>query len=206
MRKLLLVLFVAGLVVGLSTATPAPKNVKQPVLYFPTKVGTKWVYGLGDFQWAEVITKVEERNDILVVFVAREGSDGKVEPSSQVEVSKTGLRLVWIRVDQAALPHQLLKLPLKVEEEWSYDFCDNSVKGLAYLTAFSPEEVTVAAGTFEAIRVETAKFRQIGAGQCAPFPCQRATHWYAPGVGRVKISWLGSNSDYVLKYFSPAKD
>jgi hypothetical protein len=79
MRKLLLVLFVAGMAVSMMQATPVPKNVKQPVLYFPTKVGTKWVYDSSDGrEHTEVVTKVKENHGVMLVSVGRVGKDGKV--------------------------------------------------------------------------------------------------------------------------------
>jgi hypothetical protein len=206
MRKLLLVLFVGGLAVSLMQATPAPKNAKKPVLYFPTEVGTRWVFDSGGSITTKVITKVEENDSVVLVSVASEGKDGKAKAGEQVEVSKDGFRFVYPN----GRKDTILKLPLHVGEEWTYDRTrlDGTLFELVRLRAFGPEKVTVPAGAFEAIRVETERSMSGLAGEveAVNIDCPTETFWYAPNVGMVKYTNSKHHGDYVLKSFTPGKD
>ena len=69
--------FAAALVVLLAGAAPAaPKLRPKPEadLWFPTKIGTTWVYQSGDSRRVEIITAAESRSDGALVTVSRDGA------------------------------------------------------------------------------------------------------------------------------------
>lgn len=176
MRAFILVLLVAGLAVSLTPATPAPKNVKQPVLYFPTKVGTKWVYDTGDSEVTLVITKVEENDGAMLVSVGKVGKDGKVVASEQVEVSKNGQRLA----SQRGLEETILKLPLNVAEESTYDHWGDGGKfvvELVHVTAFLEFLFGLAEGRNPVVAEPLQESRFRNARELRSRPRRKPTHF-----------------------------
>lgn len=172
MRRLLAILipFVCG--PALVPAAPVPPGADKPVYYFPTRVGTKWVYDkTGGEGFGKVVTESEEKDGRFLVTVK---GDVKENPwASQYAVSKDGVFKVAHKLnnddpfEKYDPPSCLLKLPHKDGNTWETEtdklFRRKSV-------AKKVETVKVPAGTFEAIRVE-------GGG---------VTTWYAPEVGLVK--------------------
>ena len=193
----------ATLLLGVAPAAPIPGDHLRPPLYFPTTVGTKWVYQLDDGrEYTDVVTKVERgAGGEVIVSVGRETPDGKVHPGERYVVSARGLLRVEGLGVKPDRPEWLLKLPYKVDEAWETggwreDEFPIFLKQKDTHTSAGEEKVTVPAGTYTALRV-TTKYGQVG-----HLPPQGpGAHWYAPRVGAVKMT-LGKRV-WELKSFTP---
>jgi hypothetical protein len=195
-----------------SAAAPVPPGGDKP-LYYPTEVGTKWVWEFPNTPGVEprtlTVSAVKDKDGAKVVTVDEAGADGKTAYYKTMKVSEDGLFLVGDRVNSWESPLCILKLPHKDGAKWEAEsITEQKVRtGGTYrdkerrqLTATGPEEVKVPAGTFNAIRVKEV------------VSSRESTYWYAPGVGMVKCqseSRLGAKqptiSETVLKSFTPAK-
>ena len=169
----------------------------EPVLYFPTKVGAKWVYGDDGSTYTMVVTKVEPKRDAALVTVSLVFPDGRTQHYETMEVSRTGLREVenFYRKYDPPVPH--LRLPHIPGAKWESPIrLDGEDRGTSEMAASPTEEVKVPAGTFRAVRVGTLSTWWQSQ--------QRVPHWYAPGVGLVRVKYrAGSSRD--LKSFVPGK-
>ena len=169
-------------------AAPVPKDVpKEQPLYFPTKVGTKWVYAHGDEDQTEVITAAEYKTKerLWVVQVTTSNKEKRV---TEWEVSDQGLFWVMDRGKERAT-QCWLKLPHKAGEKW-----DLVPEYRFRCVTLESQKIKVPAGEFDAIGVE------IYLGDTL-----FVTRWYAPGVGLVKLADEKSTRS-VLKSFTPGKD
>ena len=106
---------------GINSAAPIPEVAKNPVLYYPTTVGSKWVYESKDGEETRVVTRVEEKNGAKVVTV-EESTGGKVRLTTCVAVSEKGL--LTVPTDKYNEPIWLLQLPLKAGKQWQIDKWD----------------------------------------------------------------------------------
>ena len=180
---------VVAMMLGLSFAAPLPKDAARP-LYFPTHVGTKWVYfwdwtgGYKDQEYVEVITAAKKTNGVWRVTVGRDD-----EKTSFVwEVTEDGFALSesydlpFVRVTSTAL-----KYPSKQGQMW--DGPDDT-----RMTAFGPEKFTFNGNEVEAIRVEERNTK---------FPGWLRTRWYGKGIGLLKDKAPGIT--ITLKSFTPGK-
>jgi hypothetical protein len=184
------------LLLALAPAAPVPKGEKG-VLYFPTKIGAKWVYSTWDSERVEVVTAVEEKDGAKLVTVGYQSRDGVVS-TNIVSVSEKGLAVVaWL--DDLGEPLWLLKLPHAAGSKWDAVI---DLPGRLHLKGAmadgGPDRVLVPAGEFRAIRI-TSNFpshdRKIRVVK---------TVWYAPRVGKVKE--VRGDTVEVLKSFTPGED
>lgn len=189
MIRAVAVLVAVALVGSAALPAPVPDHIKpkKALLYFPTTVGTKWVYQSRDQEWTQVVTAVAEKDGVFVVTYDTLAADGTTEHQYKRAVSEYGISQVTgkqVKLD----PKQLcLKLPHKELETWKDEELEVIYKSL------KSERVKVPAGIFDAIPVEmetTTGHRVL-----------TVTEWYAPGVGVVKRSHGG----VVMKSFTPGK-
>ena len=180
--------------VGLLPAAPVPREAGKP-FYFPTRVGTKWVYeaNIGEGH-GEAVTESEEKDGRWLVTVKATSADFKDGDTTTVfryAVSHTGVFMIAEGLEARDTrkdydePICLLKLPPTPGEEWRGDSKQDS----AEFVVRKAETVKVPAGTFEAVRVDRGKDH---------------TCWYAPGVGVIEER----NGDFVnvMKSFSLPKE
>jgi hypothetical protein len=163
-----------------SRAAPVPRAADKPVYYFPTRVGTKWVYdekGGHEECYGKIVTASEEKDGRLIVTVKTTSADFAEDLSiAQYAVSKDGLFAIAYNLNAEEPlvkhdePYLLLKLPHKDGNTWENE-TDKLFRRKP--VAKKVETVKVPAGTFEAIRVEAGEI----------------VNWYAPGVGLVKHEW-----------------
>jgi hypothetical protein len=192
---------VAG-VLGLAAA-PVPKVADKPALYFPTKVGTKWVYAQPRSEMTLVVTKVEAADDTTLVTVERVVGGGKSSPIHTVRVGKAGVAFTSEVGEAYTPPWVRLRLPHRAGEKWesasSRTLTQNGavVRFHSAATDRGEEEVQVPAGTFRALRVDS-EWSADGAAK------QWKREWFAVGVGAVKMEW--ASTVCVLKSFSLGKD
>jgi hypothetical protein len=190
--------------VGLTWAAAAPAPKDPPAEYYPTAVGTKWVYVDKDgVEEAREVTAAERVDGGLLVTVRR--ADGG--PFEQVAVSSGRIDRVSASRFTFAKPYSLLKLPPKAGDSWDFDidFDIAAQPGLlpqaGTMTVGKPETVEVPAGKFLAVPVVKMVTDQNGNRLAA---AEQYTHWYASGVGLVK--WTAPNGrSLVLKSFTPGK-
>jgi hypothetical protein len=183
-------------VVGICAGAPVPPHARNPVLYFPTTVGSKSVYQQGDEEVVETVTAVERTKEGFIVNTERSAGDGTPLGSERVRVSEGGVFRIAMGKHEFAPPLCALKLPLKTGEPWAWEtnLLGADVKGKC--AAFPEEKVEVPAGTFAAIRVEWNKPAAGGAPE--------STWWFAPGIGLIKRSY-GKCPAEVLKSFAPGR-
>jgi hypothetical protein len=195
MPRLLAIAILSACAPALLPAAPVPLDAGKPVYYFPTQVGTKWVYDAKREVDAhgEVVTASEEKDGRLLVSVKTTDlnfADHDSTTITQYAVSKDGVFEVAYfledkeRVQKYDPPYCWLKLPHKDGNSWKDEPHSKHV-----FVAKKVETVKVPAGTFEAIRVE------VDTG---------AVSWYAPGVGIVKHQYNAIDKE--LKSFKLPKD
>src|SRR5215471_14922346 len=124
MLRLLAITFALACVPALLPAAPAPPGADKPIYYFPTRVGTKWVYDAkrkGD-AYGEVVSESEEKDGRFLVTVKATSVDFVDDRSTtiyQYAVSKDGVFEVAIFLESEAdrkkhtVPYCVLKLPHK---------------------------------------------------------------------------------------------
>jgi len=180
-------------------AAPVPKG-KAP-LYHVTTVGDKLTCEVkaGDAvtEHTDTVTAAEEKDGAVVVTVSR-GAPGRVKPAEKIVVSETGLMVVSDDFREYDPPVARLKLPAKAGDEWDSTPANAKLGDVTGRTnkVIGEEEVEVPAGKFKAVRVDTT----------ISLSGERfvVSHWYAPGVGVVKMV-KGKRSVTALKKYTPTK-
>lgn len=198
MTRLLPILFVPFVAIPL-IAAPVPRHLfpKDPPLYFPTKVGTKWVYAEDEGEKTLVVEAVEPGRGGLVVTVARVDGE-KRTPYEKVAVSPGGLVRLEMHGEKLDPPLVLLKAPPKAGDAWDLETrLTEGPAGVLTMTVAGEEDVTVPAGRFTAARVDCAYLSPEHEATC--------TRWYALGVGLVQAGH-GGRAYRSLKSFAPGKD
>src|SRR4029453_776509 len=94
MTRLVISVPALALLLSLAAAAPVPKGAEKAPLYFPTKVGAKWVYDDDGHKYTMVVTDVEARDGRMVVTTGLVGSDGRTTHFESVAVSGRGLLLL----------------------------------------------------------------------------------------------------------------
>lgn len=192
MKRVSVTLASIAVVLTSISAAPVPTHLfpKEPVLYFPTTVGTTWVYKDDDDELTLVVSSVEQTNDGKVVAVVRVTGDGLSEDEKML-VSAGGLARVQSRERKIDPPLVMLKVPYKPGDTWTYSKlkCTDTIRGI--------ETIKVPAGIFDTVRVDS-KYDVEGQDGGTSF-------WYAPGVGLVKMTYGGGKTQ-VLKSFTRGKE
>ena len=191
-------LLAVALPLALLGAAPVPAPAPRPrqVSYFPTTVGTKWVYQEGEDEHVEVITAVTEKDGAKLVTVGSEWK-GEVTPRYLLAVSEKGIAHVAADVAELDEPAWALKFPHTPGKRWDFVLAVKGVgKWSGTATAGAAVVVEVPAGKFDAIPVE-CDINFIGERR-------RFTRWFAPDVGEVKSAVLGAK-ERVLKQFTRGK-
>ena len=161
-----------------ANAAPVPDGAGKASLYFPTTVGSKWVYDLDDKDETETITAVEKKEGAFLVTVQKVDQFGK-ESFIEMKVADDGIFMLSGLADKHPPSHRL-KLPHKASATWE-TYTGAWPLGTSKFTAHGPEQIEVPAGKYEAIRVESQNAAKMG-------PDIRRTYWYAPGIGLVKYT------------------
>jgi hypothetical protein len=187
---------------GWAAAAPASKAPAGPD-YYPTKVGTKWVFDQGgrDVTWE--VTAAETKDGETLVTVSQSIAGGEPETIAKASVTAKGVHNVQVgpfKIDPACE----LRFPVKAGDSWAVDIPSQGGElqgSTGTVTVGEVEEVEVPAGKFRAVRVETVVTAVDGKPLAEP---RRATRWYAPGVGLVKTT-AGKDVVRTLKAFTPGK-
>jgi len=185
-------LLVLILPLAVAPAAPVPTHLMpKPVpMTFPTEVGTKWVYQKNELILTKTVTAVEVKEKTTIVRIGQALGDAETDPET-VEIRPDGW--FWTHIGDAAIepPLPFLKLPCRSGDVWAIP------RDEARRTIREREQVTVPAGTFEALRVEC---EYTGPGGIRRW----SNHWYVDGLGEVKLAcWDGS--EQLLKSFTRGK-
>lgn len=201
MTRLLLILAAPAALVMVAPAAPVPTHLmpKEESPYFPTTVGTKWVYLDDGAEQTVEVTRVKQEDAVAAVTIRRKFADG-FETERQVGVSPDGLFLP--SPARPAEERLLLPLPHRDGQRW-VAFLGVCRSGRTSLTARGPETVTVPAGKFAAIRVEMSFAERMWFLDHLYDEGAAVTAWYARGVGPVKV--VGGDHVCVLKSFTLGK-
>lgn len=194
---------------GWSVAAPS-STAPADLDYYPTAVGTKWVYELNGRDQTWEVTAAEAKAGETLVTFTQSIAGGKPEPILKASVSAKGvyqLEMGPFKVD----PVCELQFPVKAGARWSVDIPSQTVGsppqggGLrgstGTVTVGDAEDVEVPAGKFRAVRVDVTITAEDGKPLTKP---RRLTRWYAPGVGLVKVA-AGPDITRALKEFTPGK-
>ncbi len=177
-----------------AVSAPVPKQPKE-VPYWPTEVGTKWVYIQNGMERPEEITKSEVQGGAMRLTVEIGG-----ELSVTYDVSKNEViqrTCANFKIDQT-----VLRFPIKEGDSWEF-VCPIQMGLLAQsgkIAVGETEDVTVPAGKFRATKV-LFTVNEVN-GKALDIP-QSYTSWYAQGVGLVRLEY--KDGEKVLKSFTPGK-
>ena len=184
-------------------AAPVPKHlIQDPVYYFPTKAGAKWVYDQGNGECVLIVSKVEAREGVKVVSVESVEGNQKF-PFETIEVSASGLVRTRCRAGELDPPSVLLKVPFKPRDSWDFDEPGSEIVGPQKGTCVvDTDSIRVPAGTFTTARVDRKCLVKLGGEQVYT----KTSSWYAPNVGLVKMTDDKGKNIWVLRSFTPGKE
>jgi hypothetical protein len=163
-------LFAAVALLATTAAAPIPKARRTSAEFFPTQVGTKWVYdGVFDEVSEEVVESEVSGGEVR--WTARRTTSLSTEERSYV-ATRDGVTERTSRGERC-----LLRFPLVEGETWQ-------VEPLAQATTGGWAEVHTPGGVFKAVAVSTPG----------------TTRWYAPGVGVVMVENAGGRKQVLKSF------
>jgi hypothetical protein len=189
-----------GVPVALYAAVIVPRNIPArtdepttPAAYFPTTVGTKWVYQVTQYRHGKVLLHGETSEMITEAgaerFVtARQVSVDRRFDRSEWVISETGVRTRTLpqldregrdRWERKAPGPLFLILPSDITPGQSW-ITDTPNERCEVHTVTGWETIRVPVGTYHALRLNYEQTSR-ATGNIT------GTMWYAPGVGRVKM-------------------
>jgi hypothetical protein len=179
---LLLIAFILPMAIG----APIPPQAKKPRIdYFPTRVGSKWVWKNNqneDWQRTDIITSIEEVDGAKLIHVGTVNKNGTVEHRESMRLSQEGLFQVHKDQEGINSSHCFLKFPIELGAKWECFFAGEIGNAICERI----EEIEVPAGRFNAVKVVvTSKPSNIRGG--------KAIGWFAIGIGPVK--WGGRTTE-----------
>ena len=197
MSRSLLVVAILLLLADAATAAPVPKDAPKFPDFYPTRVGTKWVYLRDNIdEVTEEITGAEERDGAIHltvrVKVPRDGWE------NTLVVSKEGL--FWGANGIFTIDQWMVRFPVKPGAAWEVHtpLQPGLLAQAGRRTVGEPETVVVPAGTYRAYPVVFAVGLE---NNRIPDQPKSYTYWYAPQVGMVKLKY--PDGKRVLKSFTP---
>jgi hypothetical protein len=196
----IVILPILGFAIYFYITPPIPKVVQVSPQYFPTQVGTTWVYQDGDKERKIVVVKVERKGESYIITSAME-KEGKLIPCAEEKLSAEGLFVLTVRsgddMHTFDPPQCIFKLPVEPGTQWT----EERVAGIVPTHKIgSPERVSVPAGTFMAVPIVTETKSAPG----IHYISRISTGWYVPGIGCIKAE--SSDGTTVLKSFTLGKD
>ncbi len=201
--KLAFVMTVALGCIWPGAAAPRAKDVPPPPDYYPTAVGTIWVYDMdnGNGEQVQRISAVEVQDGVTLASMSLRGTTGWF-PLEKAAILASGVRIVEFGGDPIE-PYYSLKYPVKAGDTW--DFNVTLPRGLpsssGTVTVLGEEEVKVPAGRYKAVKLERVTKTERGRPLDKP---AKVTVWFAEGVGRVKVS-DSRGCELALKSFTRGK-
>ena len=199
---------VFGYFFAIPLADAAPQLRDKPGrTFFPTAVGTTWVY-VDEYmdrstECTEVLTNAKRKGQVTEVTIAeevREEAQQGLRRYRKLAVRPDGLFLIEQdrHVQDPAIC--LIRLPHRQDDRWDWKHTFSWGDRLkATWTTADPEEVQVPAGTFPAFPVKLQKVH-FTSGQA--LEGEPEVDWYVPNIGLVRRT-TGEHSRRLLKSFSP---
>jgi hypothetical protein len=189
-RLALLLLLAAqgGLFTAVAAFVPrATPESTSSAAYFPTAVGTKWVYCLTEsgtrwhtreYERIQLITAVTEKDGVRFVTVTESGNydAGSI---TEWSVSEAGLRHRSLDRDEARAWYTVLPAQIAPGVTWTEDIAEE--RSRIVQTVVGWEVVRVPAGVYRAVRIEFVEEHPHVAGKI-----MTGAWWYVPGIGCVK--------------------
>jgi hypothetical protein len=187
----LLMLFIA-----LAVAPAAPRLKVQLVTFYPTRVGTCWVYDCDGEDEKRIITAVREIDGAKLLTVEWKGPKHDKPRVETLKVSAEGVHWMGFKDEPFDPLAFMLKHPLTDGKTWDWKLTGLTIveqKGTA--TVHGPETIDVPAGKFTVYRIE---YLGEGREDCEP---SLDRIWFAD-IGAVKMEgWHGPT--WMLKSFTP---
>ena len=190
-------LAVLALALPTAGAAPVPKHLMKDEPYWPTAVGTKWVYEQGGKEMPEEITHAEPLKGGVRLTIRAQGMDRTTDIGTDGVIQRT--------LSKWALDTQTVRFPLKAGDTWTFrmPIQDGLHCEAGTMTVGEAENVKVPAGTFRATKVVQTVTEAGGKPVNPPYTY---TFWYAKGLGLVKLEWgQWGGGSRELKSFSPGK-
>jgi hypothetical protein len=208
-------MIVACHILELQAATLLAAPVPKPKEFFPTTVGTKWVYtepareysrvnldeyikrtgqvpaDFNDREYTEEIISAEKKDGATILTIRTTRDKRAYE--SRLSVTEKGVFGIGTEKLPAKKPHRLLTLPLKSGDTWQGTWDPSWT-----MTVRETEAIKVPAGDFKAARIDAVQ----GEGPTANV----TSNWYAPGVGMVQAMNKDGQVTRVLKSFTLGKE
>src|SRR6266851_326240 len=138
---------------------PASGGAGKTPLYYPTKLGAKWVYDLNGKEETETITAVEKKEGAFLITVHKVDEFGR-EEDVEMKLAADGL-FILTGLAKIHPPSHVLKLPHKAGATWE-TYTGAWPLWTSEFTAHGPERIEVPAGKFDAIRVEATDAGKLG--------------------------------------------
>jgi hypothetical protein len=179
-----------ALFLAVASAAPVPKEKTKTPDYYPTALGSRWVYKVGETEIATEVTAVEVKKDARLATISTL-VNGKAVSTERISVSDKGVFRDQINKADLKPPLCILKSPLKSGDKWEVDSSVQDQPMKMSFTAGGPEEVEVPAGKYKAVRVDAD-------GTIAGTQT-KVTYWFAPDVGVVKLKYTIAGSDAILE-------
>jgi len=188
--------FIACMALFAITNACAAQEAQKP--FFPTKIGTEWIYTSGVMNVTERIAaheKVGEETCLKIETVF----NGKVISHEHVAIRPDGLYRVSIAGMKVEPALCFLKHPARAGQQWKVN---SKVKGKAIAGTFElgSSPVKIGSTDFTAITANGKNFQSDG-------PTLNFTYYFVPGIGKVKqvISVDGKEAKLTLKEFRPVR-
>lgn len=184
-----LVLFVLTLS---AIAAPVPKAIKAIPDFYPSTVGTKWVYTNedGTNEHSREVT-VSSTKDGVTDFTVTWKEDG----STQIwELRKDATGVFRTKQDGSEFnpPHKLLEPKMAAGDEWTSEYTFGGGGKYKYTRKVGKaEKVKTPAGEFTAVPLVSGNARANG---------DETTLWYAEGVGLVALQHKDSPRIVLREY------
>ena len=195
MSRSLLIAATLALFAGPIVAAPVPKSTFPD--FYPTRVGTKWVYAQDDdIEIVEEIFSAEVRDKAIHLGVRLKNGPNQWEKA--LTVSREG---VLMRTNNGFAVNQwALRFPVRAGTEWEVTppRREGLVGNTGRLTVGEEETIEVPAGTFRVVPVVFTVAAQNGVTFAEP---KVQIYRYAPRVGLVELRYDGKRR--VLKSFTP---
>jgi uncharacterized protein DUF3108 len=195
MKLTMTTIALAALLLASAAVAKKPKPIKPTGDYFPLRVGDSWTYRNNeeggytlkvtseDPQTNGPTRYIVELNSGVKIIDTFSKKDGWVLFHSENYPEHEGLQATYDP------PKEYLPNPLIVGREWKWSGKDpTQVEHHENSRVVAEEKVTVAAGTFRAMKVLT----EITGGGAA----KTRTNWYAEGVGLVKSTTESGEINY----------
>ncbi len=181
---------------------PPAQEIAASHEFFPTAIGTQWVYRAGVVEVIERIT-AHERMGTDVCARVESILNGKVISHEHITVRPDGVYRVAVADQPVNPPFRFMKLPLQLDDTWEVK---STVLGQSISGKFQTSQatVTVPAGKYQTLTTN-------GTGFLLQDQQLAFTYYFAKGIGKVKqTTRIGSElegKDIVLelKEFKPGQ-